>query len=94
MRIPYRSGARASIRRIQHQLLRSHIRNGGCETVKSTSDQDHENCKPSDPWLTELLNSVEVDTDVLTPPISGIPNSAETETETPNDDDSAKKLAP
>ena len=72
--------------------LRSHIRNGGCETVKSASDQDHENCKPSDPWLTELLNSVEVDTDVLTPPISGIPNSAETET--PNDDDSAKKLAP
>jgi len=39
------------------------------------------------PWLTELLNSVEVDTDVLMPPISGIPNSAETETETPNDDD-------
>jgi hypothetical protein len=61
---------------------------------KSASDQDHENCKPSDPWLTELLNSVEVDTDVLTPPISEIPNSAETETETPNDDDSAKKLAP
>ena len=90
MRIPYRSGARASIRSIQHQLLRSHIRNGGCETVKSASDQDHENCKPSDPWLTELLNSVEVDTDVLMPPISGIPNSAETETETPNDDDSAK----
>ena len=37
---------------------------------------------------------MEVDTDALTPPISGIPNDAETETETPNDDDSAKKIGP